>query len=48
MKFSVANWLAARDGRIHLVMRPYWSKTEAPILPAGERTGNPPAPVKAD
>ena len=38
-----ANWLPAPNGTVHLVMRLYWPKTEAPsILPAGEGTWKPP------
>jgi hypothetical protein len=39
-KDKESNWLPAPDDLIYLVMRLYWSRTEAPsILPAGEASG---------
>jgi len=39
-----SNWLPAPDGRIYLVMRLYWPKTEPPsVLPPGEGSWKPPA-----
>ncbi len=38
-----SNWLPAPNGRIYMVMRLYWPKTETPsILPPGEGTWQPP------